>query len=102
MEELEIKRPEHPLPDELEKLDESETVCKFCGISYLIHREVAKLKDELEKTQQKMKEMEDLVANAERYKSELSSVTVLYEKLKGTFQKLWSITFFYFYLITRF
>merc|ERR1712126_79057 len=82
MEELEIKRPEHPLPDELEKLDESETVCKFCGISYLIHREVAKLKDELEKTQQKMKEMEDLVTNAERYKSELSSVTVLYDKLK--------------------
>lgn len=87
MEELGIKRPEHPLPDELEKLDESETVCKFCGISYLIHREVAKLKDELEKTQNKMKEMEDLVVNAEQYKSELSNVTVSYNRLKGIFQK---------------
>ena len=87
MEELEITRPEHPLPDELENLDESETVCKFCGISYLIHREVAKMKDELEKTRQKMKEMEDLVNNAERYKSELSNATALYNTLKGNFSK---------------
>ena len=39
-----IERPQHPLPDEINQLSEEETQCKFCGISYLIHREVARLK----------------------------------------------------------
>ena len=43
-ESVEIMRPEHPLPDAIEKMNEDETVCSFCGISYLIHREVARLK----------------------------------------------------------
>ena len=39
-----IERPQHPLPEEINQLSEEETQCKFCGISYLIHREVARLK----------------------------------------------------------
>eukprot|EP00056_Hartaetosiga_gracilis_P006038 m.92469 g.92469 ORF g.92469 m.92469 type:complete len:81 (+) comp12357_c1_seq1:134-376(+) len=32
-----------PLPDGLEGLSHEDTVCKFCGVSYLIHREVKRL-----------------------------------------------------------
>ena len=48
---LEIARPVHPLPDEIANLSLDETVCKYCGISYLIHREVARLQDQVQKLQ---------------------------------------------------
>ena len=38
---------EHPLPEEIQKLDRDETVCQFCGVSYLIHREVKALEDQV-------------------------------------------------------
>ena len=31
------------LPEAIQSLPEDETVCKFCGVSYLIHREVKRL-----------------------------------------------------------
>ena len=34
---------EHALPAEIQALPDDETVCKFCGVSYLIHREVKRL-----------------------------------------------------------
>lgn len=37
----------HPLPKELQLMSENETVCKFCGISYLIHRQVKALQASL-------------------------------------------------------
>ena len=46
---IDFIKPEHPLPDEITKLSLDETVCKYCGISYLIHREVAKLQDQVAK-----------------------------------------------------
>ena len=36
--------PEHPLPAELQQLKQDETVCQYCGIPYLIHSEVSKMK----------------------------------------------------------
>lgn len=46
-EKVEFTRPQHPLPDEINKMTLDETVCKYCGISYLIHREVARLQDQV-------------------------------------------------------
>ncbi len=48
-EDEQIERPslEHPLPDEIRKLARDETVCKFCGVSYLIHHEIKALEDKL-------------------------------------------------------
>ena len=42
--------PENPLPEEIQKLDREETVCKFCGVSYLIHNEMKKLEQKLADT----------------------------------------------------
>lgn len=39
--------PKFPLPDEILKMDKDETVCQFCGVSYLIHTEIKKLEDRI-------------------------------------------------------
>ena len=51
-EDEQIERPslEHPLPEEIRKLARDETVCKFCGVSYLIHHEIKALEDKLKVT----------------------------------------------------
>ena len=54
MEKLERYIPEHPLPEEVQKMERDETVCKYCGISYLIHNEIKALEDELKRTQEEL------------------------------------------------
>ncbi len=39
---------QHPLPDEIRNMAKDETVCKFCGVSYLIHNEIKALEDKLQ------------------------------------------------------
>lgn len=37
--------PKHPLPEELQKMPRDDTICKYCGVSYLIHHEIKALED---------------------------------------------------------
>lgn len=46
--------PVHPLPDEIKNLPRNETVCKFCGVSYLIHNEIKLLEDKLHKAENEL------------------------------------------------
>lgn len=39
--------PERELPEEIKKLPKDEVVCKFCGVSYLIHHEIKELQKRL-------------------------------------------------------
>ena len=39
--------PIYPLPNEILKMDRDETVCQFCGVSYLIHNEIKRLEDRI-------------------------------------------------------
>ena len=39
--------PQHPLPEEIRKMTRDDTVCQYCGVSYLIHTEIKKLEDKL-------------------------------------------------------
>jgi len=41
-------RPVHPLPEDILKMPRNETVCQYCGISYLIHSEIKLLEDRLQ------------------------------------------------------
>ena len=42
--------PQHPLPPEIGALPRDDTVCKFCGVSYLILNEIKKLEERLKQT----------------------------------------------------
>ena len=57
--------PHHPLPDEIQKMKRDETVCKFCGVSYLIHNEVKALQEKLTEAE---KQMEFYKGSVEREK----------------------------------
>lgn len=48
---IDYQVPEHPLPDEIRDMERDETVCKFCGVSYLIHNEIKALEDKLKLTE---------------------------------------------------
>ena len=37
--------PQHPLPPEVNNMERDETVCQYCGVSYLIHSEIKKLEE---------------------------------------------------------
>ena len=45
--EKDFVKPKHPLPKEIQEMKRDETVCQFCGVSYLIHNEIKKLEDEI-------------------------------------------------------
>lgn len=45
---------QHPLPEEIKKMGRDETVCKFCGISYLIHNEIKALEDKLKAAEEEL------------------------------------------------
>ena len=64
--------PQHPLPDEIQKMKRDETVCKFCGVSYLIHNEVKALQEKLAEAQEQM----------EYYKGSVEREKVLKEKME--------------------
>ena len=49
--------PEHPLPEEIRKMARDETVCKFCGVSYLIHNEIKALEDKLRAAEKELKHL---------------------------------------------
>jgi len=46
--------PQHPLPQEIQEMNNEDTICKYCGVSYLIHNEMKKLKKLLEEYQKEV------------------------------------------------
>jgi len=46
--------PVHPLPEEIQSMPRDDTVCQFCGVSYLIHREIKVLEDKLAQAEQEL------------------------------------------------
>ncbi|KAH9513514.1 Leucine-, glutamate- and lysine-rich protein 1 [Bulinus truncatus] len=46
--------PQHPLPQEIQNLTRDKTVCKYCGVSYLIHNEIKALEKKLKETEKEL------------------------------------------------
>ena len=57
---MEHYKPEHPLPDEIQSMERDDTVCQFCGVSYLIHNEIKALEDKLAKTEAELDSLRGL------------------------------------------
>ncbi|KAG8445261.1 hypothetical protein GDO86_010151 [Hymenochirus boettgeri] len=57
--------PMHPLPEEIQKMPREETICKFCGVSYLILHEFKLLEEKIKAME---KELQFYQGSADREK----------------------------------
>ena len=76
--------PQHPLPEEIRKMARDETVCKFCGVSYLIHREIKALEDRVKDLETQLKQFQGLEERHSAMKCELDSVLHSQGELRTT------------------
>jgi len=67
--------PVHPLPEELLKMPRNETVCQYCGISYLIHNEIKLLEDRLQVAELELDKYRGFEKREEELKQQLQLTT---------------------------
>ena len=77
-------KPQHPLPEEIRKMRPDDTVCQFCGVSYLIHNEIKSLQEKLDECK---KEVERLKHYDEREKVLNDQVNTLNIKSRELLEK---------------
>jgi hypothetical protein len=58
--------PVYPLPNEILQMSRDETICQFCGVSYLIHNEIKKLEDRIKELEKELKDYELFKIKAEQ------------------------------------
>eukprot|EP00118_Oscarella_pearsei_P014683 m.127500 g.127500 ORF g.127500 m.127500 type:complete len:609 (+) comp37931_c0_seq1:97-1923(+) len=63
--------PQHDLPDEIKAMKKEETICKFCGVSYLIHNEVKALEDKVKQLEDQLDRFRDAAAREEETREQL-------------------------------
>ncbi|XP_060098361.1 protein LEKR1 [Heteronotia binoei] len=63
--------PVHPLPEELQKMSRDETVCKYCGVSYLILHEFKMLEEKVKAMEEKVKFYEGSVERENQLQEKL-------------------------------
>jgi len=65
----------HPLPDEILEMPRNETVCQYCGVSYLIHNEIKLLEDRLKAAELQLDKYRGLEKREEELKQQLQLAT---------------------------
>ncbi|XP_074768090.1 protein LEKR1 isoform X2 [Athene noctua] len=71
--------PVHPLPEEIRKMSRDETVCKYCGISYLILHEFKVMEEKVKAMEKEIKFYEGSIEREKGLQAELQS---LYQDLE--------------------
>ena len=73
--------PEKELPDEIKKLPKDEVVCKFCGVSYLIHHEIKELQKRLKYLETCSSQLEECKIKEKEllHKLEEQKLTIAYQ-----------------------
>ncbi|XP_077998380.1 uncharacterized protein LOC144451420 [Glandiceps talaboti] len=73
---------EHPLPKEIQKMQRDETVCQFCGVSYLIHREIKELEDKIVKLEKDLAKYVGIEEREAKLRNELQVTKSSNEQLQ--------------------
>ncbi|XP_009558031.2 protein LEKR1 isoform X1 [Cuculus canorus] len=64
----------HPLPEEIRKMSRDETVCKYCGVSYLILHEFKMMEDKVKAMEREFKFYEGSLEREKGLQAELQSL----------------------------
>ena len=88
MEDQALKRyvPEHPLPQEIQEMKKDDTVCQFCGVSYLIHNEMKALEERVKEAERQMEYYKGSVEREEKLKIKVASMEEESDKLSRALQ----------------
>ena len=68
---------QHALPQDIQEMDDSDTTCSYCGISYLIHREVQILKGKVGSLEQQLEEYKEAATKGFVWRDELNDATAV-------------------------
>ncbi|XP_052036362.1 protein LEKR1 [Apodemus sylvaticus] len=74
--------PMHALPEEIQKMSPEETVCKYCGVSYLILHEFKAMEEKLKAVQEEMRFYQGGVEREKRLQEKLQSLRQEFEQYK--------------------
>ncbi|XP_072897155.1 uncharacterized protein lekr1 [Hemitrygon akajei] len=79
--------PVHPLPEDIQQMPQNETVCKYCGVSYLIHHEFKLMEEKLKAMEAELEFYCGSVAREKILQRELWSINQCMEQLKNDNQE---------------
>nr|AAI58628.1 RGD1565425 protein [Rattus norvegicus] len=74
--------PMHALPKEIQQMSPEETVCKYCGVSYLILHEFKAMEEKLKAVQEELKFYQGSIEREKRLQEKLQSLSQEFEKYK--------------------
>ncbi|XP_078521593.1 protein LEKR1 [Lissotriton helveticus] len=74
--------PMHPLPEEIQKMARDETVCKYCGVSYLILHEYKLMEEKVKAIEKEMQFYRGSVEREKILQAELHSLSLQFEQSK--------------------
>ncbi|XP_028744508.1 leucine-, glutamate- and lysine-rich protein 1 isoform X1 [Peromyscus leucopus] len=74
--------PVHALPEEIQKMSPEETVCKYCGVSYLILHEFKAMEEKLKAMEKEMKFYQGSVDREKRLQEKLQSLSHEFDQYK--------------------
>ncbi|XP_019134516.2 trichohyalin isoform X2 [Larimichthys crocea] len=63
--------PVHPLPEEIKKMERSETVCRYCGVSYLIFHEFHQLNTRVAQLEAELQELRETAQREKAWREAL-------------------------------
>ncbi|XP_060234376.1 protein LEKR1 [Meriones unguiculatus] len=74
--------PVHALPEEIQQMSPEETVCKYCGVSYLILHEFKAMQEKLKAMEEEMKFYQGSVEREKKLQEKLQSLSQEFEQNK--------------------
>ncbi|XP_040285895.1 filament-like plant protein 3 [Bufo bufo] len=75
--------PMHPLPEEIQMMPRDETVCKYCGVSYLILHEFKLLEDKVKALEKELHSYQGSAEREKRLQEELCCLRQEHERSKN-------------------